>query len=359
MEAVDQAEGNRARYCPNCHYPLSELGEYCNHCGQKFTTGKVTVAQLFDELFEAIFNFDSKIFKTLGAIFVPGKLTAGYFEGRHRRYVNPVRLFFALAVLLFAMISFLVGDELERGLQESSKQVDLDGYQAYFLDQLDTARAAILEEFGETPPLPVALDSMARFFEDTRRDSVDFFSVSWSSDSLKNISFEDLKISVRDFVLLTPDSLAQKYEVEGWLNQAILHQQIRLRQETGSFAQFLLGKFVWMILFMMPALALVLKLLYIRHDHYYVEHLIFSFHFHAFAFLILTVALLLVAWTNYREFVDWATLAAVIYLFFAMKRVYRQGWRKTFLKFFLLSWFYFILASLFFTLTLPISAFLF
>lgn len=359
METIDQEGKKRPRYCPNCHYPLSELGNYCNHCGQKFTTGRVTVRQLFDELFEAIFNFDSKIFKTLGAIFVPGKLTSDYFEGRHRRYVNPVRLFFALAVLLFAVVSFLVGDELERGLQANTEILEQDGYRAYFLDQLDTAKQEVLEEFGTVPRLPSALDSISRFYEDSRQDSVDFFSVDWGNGGLNELSFETLKVPVREFVLLSPDSLAQKYGVEGWLNQAILQQEIRLRQQTGSFAQFLLGKVIWMILFMMPALALVLKVLYIRHDHYYVEHLVFSFHYHAFAFLIFTIALLLVNWTDQDDFTGWATLATVIYLFFAMKRVYGQGWIKTTIKFFMLSFSYSILVSLFFTLTLAISAFLF
>lgn len=352
--------GTSPRYCRNCHYPMVDLGEYCYHCGQKYTTGRISFGRLMSEAFEAIFNFDSKIFRTLGALFVPGKLTREYFEGRHKRYVNPMRLFFVMAVLLFAVISFLVGDDLRRTLRENVEESERVAYQADFLDQLDSAQTDILQVYGDEPPLPAALDSMVHHFRDTRMMESSIYYIERPRPYALSLDIKQKKVSNRDLILLSPDSLAQKYEIEGWVNRWIINQQIRLQEELNSFAEFMLGQLVWMVLFMMPALALTLKLLYIRRDYYYVEHLIFSFHYHAFAFLALVIALLL---HQVEQAPDWLPgliyLSIALYLLMAMKRVYSQGWIKTLFKYFILSFFYTFLLTIFFTITLAISAFLF
>jgi hypothetical protein len=62
---------------------------------------------------------------------------------------------------------------------------------------------------------------------------------------------------------------------------------------------------------------------------YYVEHFVFALHLHAFAF---TCYLVMIA-------VRWPPLITVrwrwmfVYLFAAMKRVYRQGWFVTAMKY--------------------------
>jgi ABC-type multidrug transport system permease subunit len=75
-----------------------------------------------------------------------------------------------------------------------------------------------------------------------------------------------------------------------------------------------------------------MKLLYIRRKRYYVEHLIFGFHFHAFAFIILGIIAL-----AYFEIPEWLLGILIFtifaYLFLAMKRFYQQGIFKTFVKF--------------------------
>jgi len=352
--------GRSARYCRNCHYPMVDLGEYCYHCGQKYTTGRISFWRLMGEAFEAVFNFDSKIFRTLAALFIPGKLTREYFEGRHKRYVNPMRLFFGLTVLLFAVISFLFGEELTQALRKNVEESERTAYQADFLDQLDSAKQEVLSAYGAEPPLPVALDSMIHHFQDTRQEETTVYYVERNRSYPLAIEIKKQEVSNRDLILLSPDSLAQKYEIAGWVNHWVIKQQVRLQEELNSFAEFMLGQLVWMVLFMMPALALILKLLYIRRDYYYVEHLIFSFHYHAFAFLTLVIALLLsqVEQSN-------GQLSGLIYLFIggyllvAMKRVYGQGWIKTMVKYFILFFFYTFLLTLFFIFTLAISAFLF
>ncbi|HMQ90780.1 MAG TPA: DUF3667 domain-containing protein, partial [Flavilitoribacter sp.] len=91
-------EPTTSKYCTNCHYPLPDYGKYCSNCGQKFTDGRIPLGTLVWDFIDSVLNLDSKFFRTLVAILVPGKLTIDYFKGRHRRYASPARLFFVTAV---------------------------------------------------------------------------------------------------------------------------------------------------------------------------------------------------------------------------------------------------------------------
>ena len=129
------------------------------------------------------------------------------------------------------------------------------------------------------------------------------------------------------------------------------------KMTNGSIFSHFIGKLTLMVLLMMPFLALILKLLYIRRDFYYVEHLIFSFHYHAFVFLITTLLIFVGKYLS-----DWIAIPIVgifVYQYIAMKRVYTQSYFKTFLKFLVLNFLYMFLAIIFFSLTVLISFVLF
>lgn len=116
------------------------------------------------------------------------------------------------------------------------------------------------------------------------------------------------------------------------------------------------GNLTWMTLLMMPTLAFILLILYARRDYYYVEHLIFSFHYHAFAFLIASPAYLMA--NRWPAGVGLAFGIILIYLFLAMRKVYKQGIIKTSLKFMALNSLYLFVFTFFLIFMLVISALL-
>ncbi|MEK6334569.1 MAG: DUF3667 domain-containing protein [Acidobacteriota bacterium] len=83
---------------------------------------------------------------------------------------------------------------------------------------------------------------------------------------------------------------------------------------------------------------LFLSLLYIRGKKYYVEHLIFSFHYYSFdfccksIFALLYVTVAAVGWRLPAMVLNFFYPIALIYLVFALRRVYRQKWSWTLLK---------------------------
>ena len=117
----------------------------------------------------------------------------------------------------------------------------------------------------------------------------------------------------------------------------------------------MMGNLVWMLILLMPAVAFVLKLLYIRRKRYFVEHLTFLFHFHAFIFFLGSIVLIIAKYYDHSWVYITAGSLVPIYLYLAMKRFYKQGVIKTFFKFWALSISYFVLSLVFFVILVLIS----
>ncbi|MCB0584247.1 MAG: DUF3667 domain-containing protein [Phaeodactylibacter sp.] len=354
-----------SRYCPNCHYPLPHYGEYCSNCGQKYTTGRIPVWELVRDFAESVFNIDSKIFRTLWALFIPGRLTIQYFKGRHKRYVPPLRLFFIMAVIHFAVLGYVGFDELEQQMTETTEGQWKRAHMEEFREQLDSA-AQKVEEAYPNRSVSEALDSLERILGDSRADSMGLGYFTYDADSSK-MTLKQIRISTRDAVEMPLDSFALAYGDDSFFSQLQLRQVAKFNRRGGNFTNFVLGKLIWMVVLMMPALALLLKLLYIRRKHYYVEHLVFSFHYHAFAFLIVSAALLVIQ-TKLEQYVRFlndgfllgmAFLWILVYLFVAMRRFYRQHWFKTFIKYSIINFSYTFIFTVFLLLTLAASVLLF
>ena len=95
---------------------------------------------------------------------------------------------------------------------------------------------------------------------------------------------------------------------------------------------------------LLPVFALLLKLVYVRRDWFYSEHLVFALHTHAFAFLVFAVIAALLGFSGgaaWAGIVSQLLLVGIpLYFFVAQKRVYGQGWLKTGVKALLLGWVY-------------------
>jgi hypothetical protein len=353
------------RYCRNCYYPLPKRAGYCPNCGQKYSLGKLTVRELLDEFFDAILNVDSKVFRTIAALFCPGKLTNAYFQGKHKRYVHPLRIFLVTAVLHFAVLGYVLYDGIQDEFRSDTEEYFKKGATAELRNKLFETREEVKADFKNNRRVNAALDSLLKVVPDFRTDSVGYpyfiITDDWQIDN------KTVKFSQVDLVTIELDSLMRAYEIRNIWSQTQIRQGIRINQEGGNFAQFVLGKLIWMVALMMPALALVLKLLYIRRNRYYVEHLVFSFHYHAFAFLVFSVGLLgTVGLSRMGKDsgieglpVTIAVLGIIFYLYKAMRKVYKQGRIKTFLKYNFLNFTYLFIFIFFASLTFVVSAFLF
>jgi hypothetical protein len=358
LDSMKKPPKQHSDYCLNCHYPLSDKAIYCHKCSQKVTDGRVTFSEMVSEFFGAVFNFDSRFFQTIAALFVPGKLTTEYFKGRHRRFVHPLRVFLVMTLALVAVITLNVndslGDSFEFGTSLEKRKERVVRYE--MLQEMDSLKQQTAAEFNNlqvTAGLDTLFDKMMHGQKTMKKDSVDLDAINFSDK-------DKLRVATDDLLNLTVKEILDKYEVEGYWKRLDTAQEIRLLQDNQNFGLFLLRNVSWMMFFMMPFLALILKLLYIRRQYYYVEHLIFSFHTHAFVFLVYILMLLS---DKYEVADDWSVQIGIIaicgYLYWAMYRVYQQGWFKTLLKYIVVGIFYFFILLVASLATLLVSFALF
>ena len=110
------------------------------------------------------------------------------------------------------------------------------------------------------------------------------------------------------------------------------------------------------LFFLMPWFALLLKLFYVFKRRLYMEHLLVALHSHSFLLLSILVILLLGMLKSWAGEIAWITrplgwlqafawLWVFVYLYWMQKRVYRQGWIMTTLKYWMTGISYVVLLS--------------
>jgi len=343
------------RACQNCGTPMR--GEYCHACGQPIKGMIRPLSSMLHDVADTILNIDSRIFRTLGPLYLrPGYLSNEYFAGRRVRYVTPFRLYFFLSVIAFFAAQFALGDINMNGAIISAGGPEIGAAQTP--EEVEKARDDVIAKLKkQTGP---AAGGAEQAIKNVNRKAENRLAhlhrvaeakakgepapIDKSEDS-NDLSFNDIPWD------------AQKNPLRvAWLpmfandrlNGAIGHIKDNLPRIRKDPKPFLLGAFGMLaqVLFvLMPLFALLLKVFYIFKRRLYMEHLIVALHSHAFVFL----SMLLLTLTGLAR--GWAVEAAPalapllrllmigmfvwlpVYLFLMQKKVYRQGWFFTTLKF--------------------------
>ncbi len=314
-------------HCLNCSTKFDGETKYCPHCGQPAHDGKVSLYQIFKEFFTEQLNLDGRLPTSLKAFLTPGRLSIEYFAGKRKQHVNPFRLFLLLIIVALAALRFSGID-----LEEVS-DLDVAWYtgkkdQLTVLDSLN----AILKNRLPGSQFDTIRDSIEADLRNQIRIQAD--SVLLNENLILLWEKRPLKVSVRDFNNLSPEDLLDKYQIEGFINRLVLHQELKLVQSPKSLVSYVVSNIPWIILGFLPFIALILKILYIRRNRFYVEHLVFSLDIHS-AFLMGIIFLSIVNfWVPaFDSLILWLLLFYMIYIVLAMKRFYGQNWTKTILKF--------------------------
>lgn len=314
--------------CENCGAPL--YGRFCYACGQPIQGLVRHFGSVMSDVVDSVLNVDERLFRTIGPLYLrPGKLTLDYFEGKRARYVTPFRLVFFLAIIAFFAIQLTVRagyTHLDKGLQVTT-----------------SSSAAPKVSIG---PVPKQTDGA-------------------------NGAFADGNIVINDKVIWNRDTKPLKVAwlpgaALDWLNDLIGNAQQQLHgMNAGSWAEqqnarrkFTLGMFSaapTVLFLLLPLFALLLKIFYIFKKRLYMEHLIVAMHSHAFLMLSMLVLVaiaalrhLLVPHAGWLKIPLYLFTAAAwvwtfVYLWLMQKRVYRQGWFMTNLKYWSLGFCYLIM----------------
>lgn len=313
---------------------------------------------LLVELFSNIFNLDSKLLRTLKAIFLPSHLTKAYFEGKHQRYISPVRFLLIMLFFFVAIAGYVLNQE--NTTRRISNSFLSSFYNKKLEHKLDSLKINTLQQFNNDPKVASTLDTFLHnaFPKQTEaiQDTVDF-TIAFSEK-------KQFKISRVELLESTPEAIAERYGSDIYLLKIALKQGVKIVQtfaySSKSIFEYLIKQITPLFLLMIPVYALFLKLLYIRRKRYYIEHLVFNMHIHTFIILIFNLALLLFTFFSTETWIgSILTLGMTAYIIISMKQFYQQSWRKTIFKAFIGMIGYFFTLILVAVITLTISLVLF
>jgi hypothetical protein len=312
---MNEVAGERNK-CLNCGTEL--LDAYCHHCGQKNLPKRQSMRELIENFIGSFYSFESKFFRTVRfLLFKPGFLPSEYAAGKRESYFHPARAYVFISFIFFTLLFALPTDD-ETELTESDSKEIAKGLQ---------------------------LDSLSAGSKET--DSI----IQYDFDGEKiGTKKRDSGFSLSD----TPYNSQQEYDStqhllpeekrDGWFERTFEIKNIELKKlyagEDGrkrfknDFVEGFFNNFPKVLFWLLPIFAAILKLLYIRRDFYYSEHLVFSINYYNFFYLASSVILLV---DLIPVVGSWLTAITVIwilcYLPIAMKRMYKQSKRKTILKF--------------------------
>jgi len=362
MKSLVSHEG---QLCANCATPLA--GGFCHECGQSAHSVLKPVHHMTEEAVETLLHIDSRILHTLPLLFLkPGFLTLEYFAGRRVRYIAPFRLMFVLCLLSFFVLHLATSAAIEHGIEGQyqhalldhgsdfaaaasaddvrhmfEKKINaLDAVQTFGSDAMvaqaasvkQQLRAAANQRLAElhAQPLPPATDT-AR----TTNTKMQPVHVAWLPD-FANQRLNEVRQHIDD------NWHAYRH------GDAVSRQAAKERVVSGVF-----GNLPGAMLVLVPIYALLLKLFYVFKRRLYMEHLIVVLHSQAFLFLWLLLCILLTLLARWLEphalwttsplnWLEWILMLwAPVYLLLMQKRIYRQGWPMTLLKYWCIGWCYF------------------
>ncbi len=134
--------------CLNCGSSVFE--PFCSTCGQKSSTGRLNIRQLFSNALGHFFSMDSAVLKTvLDLSRNPGLVAKRYVDGQRVKYIAPFR-YCLTAVALMMIINALIGKNanfthVELGAHLSASEMEFQvGIIEFIMRHLDKVTLALL-----------------------------------------------------------------------------------------------------------------------------------------------------------------------------------------------------------------------
>jgi hypothetical protein len=323
--------------CLNCFQPLHSSDNFCSNCGQKNDIRKPQLFQLLSEFFYSFYALDSKFLRTIIPLLTkPGKVTTDFFDGKRLRYMNPFRFYINVSIFFF-LIQSIVGffetfseDYTPNMNPKIASSINLDTLEQKKIDSILVANSKDVKQ----------------------RDSVkENFNQSLVKESLFFKKIETFYKYSESNQLVTTEVALNNLNYPVTFNNRLLYKKtsdILKLKENAAYREQLLNKInsnISIALFLMlPIFALFFKLVYIKRNYSYMEHLVFIFHTQSVFFLLLICFFLFDKTFKTDIGIALLLMSFGFYLYRAMKNFYCQSTMKTFVKYSFLILVFFIIS---------------
>lgn len=331
--------------CLNCGTTLE--GKFCHNCGQENLQIRENFGHMMNHAISDYFHFDHQFFHTLKPLlFEPGKLTNEYMAGRRMQYLHPIKMYIFISIVYFLLL-FQSG-------REKTTTANADGKPANVEHILDSTK----KEIEKNPALSAAqkknLENKLKvkkkitsygFATITDDDTVTDYGhgkSGWFHPSTDDTTYRQYVASQKKL----PEDERDGFFQRQWNKKTLIYHE-----KYGSIAgEVIIDEFKHnipkMMFVLLPLFALILKIAFWKNKKYYVEHLIYSFHFHCFLFLFLTFMIALqLAIPDSWGIMGWITFLATLYILWyiyrSLRTVYHRSRFRTISKMIGMSFMYF------------------
>jgi hypothetical protein len=370
---MNELKPSPALHCANCETVLQ--GEFCHGCGQSIHSVLRPISHMLEDAGDIFFHMDERIVHTVPPLYTkPGFLTLEYFSGRRVRYIAPFRLMFVFCLLCFFFMHVAINGvkfgESDRSQADTLAQI-AQAKDADAVHKIYTSETREMLSTQADPNVPDAAKAMLGQVHGMVLDAANKRLAELNEPLIKpqgSGGEDDVKLRQ---VKIFNDSTGEWTFHAAWVPDAVsdrvnaglgrLRTNLTLASNPGPeqkeaihrIVEGIFGVLPQTMFIMIPVFALLLKLFYVFKRRLYVEHLIVALHSHAFLFLALMLLTLLgFAASALKDNVPVAgaviTLVSIamwiwmpVYLLLMQKRVYRQGWGMTILKYWLIGSVYF------------------
>ncbi len=309
-------------------------GPFCAKCGQHAVDYRRSFGRVFADVLDSFLNWDSKFTMSLWLLMSrPWKLTIDFLSGKRVRHMHPLRLYLLISIVFFFAVNYwaksirtdpskLSPEDRAEVAAELDKEDIPPELKARIRGAIDAKNPTQPEGQSSSPSPPTTITPQP--------------SGSASPSPIASPSPSG------DFGPLVQLDKPPSTGFERWLEQRAKEKMGEHGSKMALFIATLFQNLPYMMLCCIPLFALVLKVLYLRKRIFYIDHLIYALHIHSFAYLAIISIVLITIGLNrvipgtlagWIIAALWVTFATQIFL--SIRRVYRQGWFFTILKFFL------------------------
>ncbi|MEW6998921.1 DUF3667 domain-containing protein [Colwelliaceae bacterium BS250] len=370
--------------CSNCKAPLN--GPYCAQCGQGSESTIKYFWLVMLHLLDDIFSFDSRASRTVWPLVTrPGFLTNEYILGRRVHYVPPLRLYLFISIVFFISLKFFAVSEnnniisighddkvitqvtthiseleQQRGLlltaenQEQAIQSDalilveqeLEKFNVYKIDLANETNKVQKAIAGELVELEFRRINSGQFLQEKSQERYNTLTQQLakvrSGENINLLSIGNNSDGTLSFPFLSAEKNVLLNDLASQLEEKASKV---LQSDTGPLLEQVISKLPQLMFILLPLFAALLKIMYLFSKRFYMEHLTVALHSHSFVFItILLLECIDMIQDHIASSWPWldTTLNVVaicllawipIYLFIMQKRVYKQGYILTTIKY--------------------------
>ncbi|OUS23241.1 hypothetical protein A9Q98_15960 [Thalassotalea sp. 42_200_T64] len=368
--------------CSNCKAQLN--GPYCAQCGQDSESTIKYFWLVMLHLLDDIFSFDSRASRTIWPLLTrPGFLTNEYILGRRVRYVPPLRLYLFISIIFFITLKFFAVSE--NGNLINNDESALSQVTTH-ISELEQQRDLLLnDEVQDEPPQSEAIQQVLQELEKFTGYQTDLGNE--SNKIRKAIAGELIDLEFRQINSAKPLKASHQEQYnnltrqlakvrngkqvsllnignngDGTLSFPFLSEEKNtilndfasqlekkaskaFQSDTGPLLEQVISKLPQLMFVLLPLFAALLKIMYLFSRRFYMEHLTVALHSHSFVFFtILLLEIIDMVQDQLVTTLPWldtslnvvaiGLLAWIpVYLFIMQKRIYKQGYVLTTVKY--------------------------